>query len=217
MKDSARAEQKKDRSGAGGLSIEDVFNRRLDEALETKGLQHRDLLELLEADEYTPDTPATVLLNDAFAIAAVLDISPAWMLTPDDEVVVAITPASRTRPRRLRQWLRGLRPLRDEDARDFFHFVSADDTDAGLVAEDWIRADRVRVASLTHQLSSAIEAGDRARVQQLVERAGAMVDRAALMRANQQVEELVSQSQLEAARTRGIRFRRQQPSSDGKR
>lgn len=213
MNDSVSAEQSQSAEPAGAsTSVEDVFNKRLEQALVAKGLQHRDLLELLEASNYTPDTPATVLLNDAFAIAAVLDISPAWLLTVDDEAEhISVTPATRTTSRRLRDWIRGLRPLRDRGAREFYHFVPADDTDASIVAENWIRADRARVAALTFEIGSAIEAGDIGRVTKLVDRATEMVDRAALMRANQRVEELVSQKQLDAARIRGIRFRRQRP------
>ncbi|MDH3540281.1 MAG: hypothetical protein OEP52_09810, partial [Acidimicrobiia bacterium] len=89
----------------GNPSIEDVFNENLDALLEARGLEHGDLLDLLEAAGYTPDTPASVLLNDAVAMAAVLGVSPAQMLTPGVDQVVDVTPDLSAEARLLNLWL----------------------------------------------------------------------------------------------------------------
>jgi hypothetical protein len=190
-------------------TLEDVFNRRVEELLEKRGLKQPDLLALLEEAGYTPEVPASVLLNDALAIAAVLDVSPISLLLPDDETELRITPAVRARPRRIRQWLRGLRPLRDGFEKDFHSLIPLDDLRSELVAENWIRADRVRVAGLVRELEAAISAGDSPRVKLLTDLAATMVDLATLARANEQIEEKVTQQQLDAARIKGIRYRRQ--------
>lgn len=62
-----------------------------------------------------------VSLDDAFAYAAALEVSPLFLILPrgDDEPPIAVTPFMATTPADGRRWLRGERPLRGQD-RQFF-------------------------------------------------------------------------------------------------
>ncbi len=190
-------------------SIEEVFNRNLDALLEARNLEHRDLLDLLEAAEYTPDTPATVLLNDAIAMAAVLGVSPLQLLVPEEERSIDVTPAIATERRNLGLWLRGLRPLRGEDFEPFHREAAADDLDADRVAEIWVWTERVRTAGLTLALNDAVDSQDLERVNALSEVATRTLNQQALERADNRVPRRVRRTELEAAIIRATRFRRQ--------
>jgi hypothetical protein len=190
-------------------SLEDVFNRNLDELLVERGLEHRDLLDLLEAAKYTPDTPATVLLNDAVAMAAVLGVSPWQLLVPTEGESIDITPGISVDGRLTTFWLRGLAPLRKEDFTDFCRAASLDDLDADRVAELWVRAERTRTAGLALALNEAIENKDLEDVKVLSELASRLLDQQTLERADSRVPRPVSGPELDAAVTRATRFRRQ--------
>jgi hypothetical protein len=190
-------------------SIEDVFNANLEALLQARGLDHRDLLDLLEKADYTPDTPATVLLNDAIAMAAVLGVSPAQLLVPPDGEAVGVTPALASDRAHVTLWLKGLQPLRDEDFIDFHRQASRDDLDADRVAEMWVRTERVRTAGLTIALNDAVDRRDMPRVKELSDLASRLLNQQALERADGRVPRRVRVSDLQAAVTRATRFRRQ--------
>jgi hypothetical protein len=190
-------------------TIEDVFNENLDALLEARGLAHRDLLDLLEATGYTPDTPATVLLNDAFAMAAVLGVSPAHLLTPAVDQSVDVTPDLNAEARLLNLWLRGMRPLRSEDFDAFHRGATADDLDAERVAEIWVWTERVRTAGLTIALNDAVDKKDLSRVKQLSDVATRHLNQQTLERADDRVPRAIRNGELQVAITRATRFRRQ--------
>lgn len=190
-------------------SIEDVFNRNLDELLAERGLEHRDLLELLESSDYTADTPATVLLNDAVAMAAVLGVSPWQLLVPADGESVDITPGLTADGRLTGLWLRALAPLRMGDFAEFCRAASLDDLDAERVAEHWVWAERIRTTGLTLALNDAVEREDLEEVKQLSELASRLLNQQALERADSRIPRSVSSAELQAAVTRATRFRRQ--------
>ena len=189
-------------------SIEEVFNHNLDALLEERGIEHRDLLDLLEEAGYTPDTPATVLLNDAVAMAAVLGVSPLQLLIPDAHPT-HLTPSIPAEPRSLSLWLRGLRPLRDQDFASFHRQAGLDDIDAELVAEHWVWSERVRTAALTIALNDAVESRDLDAVKELTIIAARHINQAALEQADRRVPKSVRSGELQAAITRATRFRRQ--------
>ncbi|NNC93601.1 MAG: hypothetical protein HKN80_14045 [Acidimicrobiia bacterium] len=190
-------------------SIEDVFNQNLEALLEERGIEHGDLLSLLEAAGYTPDTPATVLLNDAVAMAAVLGVSPAQLLTPAGDENVAVTPDLSAEGRLLNLWLRGMRPLRGDDFDAFHRGATADDLDAERVAEIWVWTERMRTAGLTLALSDAVDKQDLARVKQLSEVAAGHLNQQTLERADGRIPRSTHNGELQAAITRATRFRRQ--------
>jgi hypothetical protein len=192
----------------GRPSIEEVFNRNLEALLEARGLEHRELLELLEQASYTPDTPATVLLNDAVAMAAVLGVSPLQLLIPDDGSI-DVTPGFPVEPRALSLWLRGLRPLRDDDFAAFHRQAGLEDLDAELVAEHWVWSDRLRTAALTIALNDAVDSRDLEAVKELTLVAARHLNQTALERADTRVPRPVRDGELQAAITRATRLRRQ--------
>ncbi len=191
-------------------SVEDVFNERVDAILTARGLELRDLLDALEKSGYTPDSPATVLLNDAFAIAAVLGVSPLHLLVPDEEDAIAVTPEIAAARRDLDLWIRGLKPLRHKDELLFHLEAPNDDLDAEKVAELWVRADSVRVAALAWCIDDAVAADDLERARALADLAGRALDRATLDAANDRIERPVSTEELADAVNRAVRLRRQQ-------
>ncbi len=193
-------------------SVEDVFNRRVDAILAARGLEHRDLLEGLEKAGYTPDSPATVLLNDAFAIAAVLGVSPLHLLVPDETDPIYLTPEIAAARRDLDLWIRGLKPLRDEDQLTFHLEASNDDLDAEKVAELWVRAETVRVTALAWCIDDAVEANDLERASALADLAGRVLDSDTLDEASSRITPPVSSEQLVDAVNRAVRLRRQQTS-----
>ncbi len=198
-------------------SVEDVFNRRVDAILTARGLEHRDLLDALETAGYTPDSPASVLLNDAFAIAAVLGVSPVHLLVPDETEPIYLTPEIAAARRDLDLWIRGLKPLRDEDELTFHLEASNDDLDAEKVAELWVRADSVRVAALAWCIDDAVEANDTERASVLAELASRVLDGQTLDEANARITRPVSNEQLVDAVNRAVRLRRQHAPTRGPR
>ena len=189
-------------------SIEEVFNHNLDALLQERGIEHRDLLDLLEQAGYTPDTPATVLLNDAVAMAAVLGVSPLQLFVPEADST-HLTPAMPAEPQSLSLWLRGLRPLRDQDFASFHRQARLEDMDAELVAERWVWSERVRTAALTIALNDAVEARDLEAVKHLTVIAARHVNQTTIDRADSSVPQVVRNGELQAAITRATRFRRQ--------
>ena len=189
-------------------SIEDVFNHNLDALLQERGIEHRDLLDLLEQAGYTPDSPATVLLNDAVAMAAVLGVSPLQLFVPEADST-HLTPAMPAEPRSLSLWLRGLRPLRDQHFASFHRQARLDDIDADLVAEHWVWSERVRTAALTIALNDAVEARDLEAVKRLTVIAARQVNQTTLEGADGRIPRAVRNGELQAAITRATRFRRQ--------
>jgi hypothetical protein len=177
--------------------------------LEARSLEHRDLLDLLEAAGYTPDTPATVLLNDAVAMAAVLGVSPAQLLTPAPDQTVDVTPDLSAEARLLNLWLRGMRPLRGEDFDAFHRGATPDDLDAERVAEIWVWTERVRTAGLTIALNDAVDKRNLSRVKQLSDVAARHLNQQTLERADGRVPRPTRSGALQAAITRATRFRRQ--------
>jgi len=190
-------------------SLEEIFNRNLDELLAQRGLDHRDLLELLEKAEYTPDAPATVLLNDAVAMAAVLGVSPWHLLAPADGEQVSVTPGIESEGRLAGLWLRALAPLRKEDITNFFRAAPLADLDADLVAEHWVWGERIRTTGLTLALKDAVDRQDVEEVKILSELASRLLNQQALERADHRVPRPFSAAELETAVTRATRFRRQ--------
>lgn len=191
------------------VSIEEIFNRNLDELLAERGLEHRDLLELLEEADYTPDTPATVLLNDAIAMAAVLGVSPWQLMMPPDGVPVSITPGMSAEARLAGLWLRALAPLRREDYADFCRAAALDDLDADRVAEHWVWGERIRTAGLAICLNDAVDRGDLEEVKLLAGLASKLLNQQALEEADGRIPRSVTTAEMEAAVTRATRFRRQ--------
>ena len=194
-------------------SVEDVFNRRVDAILAARGLEHRDLLEELEKAGYTPESPASVLLNDAFAIAAVLGVSPIHVLVPDEEEPISVTPEIAAARRDLDLWIRGLKPLRPQDEVLFHLEASNDDLDAEHVAELWVRADSVRVAALAWCIDDAVEAEDIERADALADLAARVLDSKTLDAANARIERPVSTEELAETVNRAVRLRRQRATS----
>ena len=190
-------------------SIEEVFNRNLEALLADRDLDRMQLVELLEEAGYEADTPASVLLNDAFAIAAVLGVSPLRLLLPTDEGVVTVTPAHSAGSRLLSLWLRAMRPLNEDATRDFYQAVANEDLDADLVAENWVWSERLRTSSLTMGLNDAVDRRDLERVKELLELASRLLDQQALEQADGRVPRFVRSGELQAAVTRATRFRRQ--------
>ena len=190
-------------------SVEDVFNRNVEALLESRDLTHRDLLDLLEKASYTADTPATVLLNDAVAIAAVLGVSPLQLLIPTDEASTDVTPEFSAESRLLGLWLRGLRPLLDADIEEFFRGAPLEDLDANLVAENWVWSERLRTTALVFLLNDAVDQQDLDRVRVLSELAGRQLDQPTLEQADGRVDRFVPQGELRAALERAARYRRQ--------
>lgn len=190
-------------------TIEDVFNRNLDALLEARSMEYRDLLDLLEAAGYTPDSPATVLLNDAVAMAAVLGVSPIQLFRPPDKQAIDVTPAIEADRHLADLWLRGLRPLRDDDFADFHRQASPEDMDADRVAELWVRSERLRTVSLTMALNDAVDRKDVNRVKELTTLAARVLNQQTLEQADRVVPRSVRRDELEAAVTRATRFRRQ--------
>lgn len=194
---------------AGPRTIEDVFNANVDSLLADREMTHRDLLDRLEAAGYTPDTPATVLLNDAVAIAAVLGVSPLQLLVPPDHAGVDVTPDIAADTRMFGLWLRGLRPLADDHFEVFFRHAPQEDLDAELVAENWVWSERVRTTALVLLLDDAVEHRDFHRVQMLSKLATRQLDQPALERADDRVRRFVRQGELREALERATRYRRQ--------
>lgn len=190
-------------------SVEEVFNRNLEELLEARGLDHRDLLDLLEAADYTPDTPATVLLNDAVAMAAVLGVSPWQLLVPPDGESISVTPGITAEGRLATLWLRALAPLRKEDYTEFCRAASLDDLDAHRVAEHWVWGERIRTTGLALALNDAVDGKNLEEVKLLSNLASRLLNQQALQRADTRVPRSVTSAELEAAVTRATRFRRQ--------
>lgn len=190
-------------------SIEEVFNRNLDALLAERGLDHRQLVKLLEDADYTTDTPAAILLNDAFAMAAVLGVSPLQLLMPADDESVAVTPVHSAGSRLLSLWLRAMRPLHDEATPEFFLSAVPADLDADLVAENWVWSERLRTSALTIGLNDALDRQDLERVNELSDLASRVLDQQALELADGRVPRFVDRGELQAAVTRTARFRRQ--------
>lgn len=190
-------------------SIEETFNRNLESLLADRDLEHHQLVKMLERAGYSTDTPASVLLNDAFAIAAVLGVSPLQLLMLTDEQEVAVTPTHSAGSRLLSLWLRAMRPLHDEATRDFYHLAADEDMNADLVAENWVWSERLRTSALTIGLNDAVERQDLERVKDLLELASLLLDQQALELADGRVPRFVPRGELEAAVTRATRFRRQ--------
>jgi hypothetical protein len=190
-------------------SVEDVFNANVDSLLADREMTHRDLLDRLEQASYTPETPATVLLNDAVAIAAVLGVSPMQLLVPPDHHRVDITPALSTETRLLGLWLRGLRPLLDDHSDEFFRSAPVEDLDADLVAENWVWSERVRTTALAFLLEDAVRDQNIDRVRLLSELATRQLDQTALERADDRVARFIRQGELRAALEHATRYRRQ--------
>ncbi|MGI9648185.1 MAG: hypothetical protein ACR2OI_06665 [Acidimicrobiia bacterium] len=190
-------------------SIEEVFNRNLETLLADRNIDQGQLVELLEEAGYQADTPASILLNDAFAIAAVLGVSPLQLLVPAHEQEVAVTPAHSAGSRLLSLWLRAMRPLHDEATRDFYHLAASDDMNADLVAENWVWSERLRTSALTIGLNDAVDRRDLERVKELLELASRLLDQQALELADGRVPRFVRRGELQTAVTRATRFRRQ--------
>lgn len=190
-------------------SIEEVFNRNLDALLAERGLDHRQLVKLLEDADYTTNTPAAILLNDAFAMAAVLGVSPLQLLMPADDESVAVTPAHSAGSRLLSLWLRAMRPLHYEATPEFFLSAVPEDLDADLVAENWVWSERMRTSALTIGLNDAVDRQDLVRVKELSELASRVLDQQALEPADGRVPRFVDRGELQAAVTRAAGFRRQ--------
>lgn len=190
-------------------SIEETFNRNLEALLADRDLDHRRLVRMLEGAGYSADTPASVLLNDAFAIAAVLGVSPLQLLIPADGQEVAVTPTHSAGSRLLSLWLRAMRPLHDEATREFYHLAANEDMNAELVAENWVWSERLRTSALTIGLNDAVERQDLERAKELLELASRLLDQQALELADGRVPRFVPRGELQAAVTRATRFRRQ--------
>ena len=103
--------------------------------LEARGLEHRDLLNLLEAAGYTPDTPATVLLNDAVAMAAVLGVSPLQLLIPATMARSMSPPTFQSNRGRSTCGCADCDRCASDDFAAFHRQAGLDDLDAERVAE----------------------------------------------------------------------------------
>jgi len=190
-------------------SIEEVFNRNLEAVLAERGIDQGGLIELLEEAGYTPETPATILLNDAFAMAAVLGVSPTQLMEPGDQKTVAITPSHTAGGRLLSLWLRAMRPLDGDAIVEFYRSTAHDDMNADLVAENWVWGERLRLAALTVALNDAVDQQDLDEVKSLANLATRILDQEALERADEQVPRMVGRGELDEAVNRAARFRRQ--------
>jgi transcriptional regulator with XRE-family HTH domain len=113
-----------------------------------------------------------VLVDDLFALALALDVSPLYLLTPrpgydeeDNALMVAIDGGKVARwPRDVRQWIRGVRPLlnrgdyRDDDAaaegRRFYLLGSQPLSEWHLIAESEKQARRIS------EVHAVLEEGD---------------------------------------------------------
>jgi hypothetical protein len=196
-------------SDAAFRSIEDVFIANVDALLDRRDLTRYDLMDRLEEAGYTTETPATVLLNDAVAIAAVLGVSPLQLLVPPDHDPVDLTPALAAETRALGLWLRGLRPLLEDHLEEFFRSAPLADLDADLVAENWVWSERVRTTALVFLIDDAVRNQELDRVRLLSELATRQLDQAALAQADERIDRFADEDELQAALERATRYRRQ--------
>ena len=139
-------------------------------------------------------------------MASVLGVSLYQLLLPLDGEAVDITPSIAAGRHDLSLWLRGLRPLRDEDRAAFNRQVPSEDLEPDTVAEQAVWSERNRVAGLTAALSEAVDSMNRAQVKHFMALAGHALDEVSLRGAD---AHRIDTRELEASVRRGNRFLRQ--------
>ena len=111
---------------------ESVFRRRLKEAREEARMSQRDLVQRLDAIGLSLNQSAIariergerhVSLDEAIAIAAVLDAAPIHLFLPIEGESAHLAPKLKVQIDRARAWARGQRPLDPTNAR-FYQFQS---------------------------------------------------------------------------------------------
>jgi transcriptional regulator with XRE-family HTH domain len=151
---------------AHGARPSEVFRDQLRGVRERKRWTQLELARVLTEDlgEETHQATITkiekgtrgVSLDDALRLAAVLDVSPLNMVVPRGaEPEVLLAPELAVTPRRMRQWVRGQRPLRKEGERFYFSEVSD---------EEWLAQHKHgigHVLRLAQQLVDAVVDEDR--------------------------------------------------------
>ncbi len=107
----------------------------------------------------------TVSLQDAMALAAALNVSPAYLISGDYsmEKTVAVTHKLKVSPRQVRQWVRGTRALPGQDPFVFMKEISRDEA-----AASWGETDVHAVLSLAQQLTDATIDGEHELAQKLL-------------------------------------------------
>ena len=127
---------------AKSLSVSECFARRLPAARAARGLSQRRLAQDLRAAGLGIDHSAlariesgarNVSLDEAFAIALALNVSPLSMFAPREPAPrVRIAPSVDMAPGDLRRWVRGLAPARPGDKwrRPYFEEVSDEEWEA---------------------------------------------------------------------------------------
>jgi transcriptional regulator with XRE-family HTH domain len=136
----------------------EVFRGRMREVRERRGWTQEKLAERLR-ELGAPMDRATLArteggkrglsLDEALTISAALGPSPLHMFVPLRDEPVQLAPELVTRPRIVRQWVRGQGSLREEDNRTY----SAEVSD-----EDWARRNDVTVAFVYSKMQNALDA-----------------------------------------------------------
>jgi transcriptional regulator with XRE-family HTH domain len=136
-----------------------ILGRQLREIRESRRMTQQQLADKLAALGVNPKPARATIartelgernvgLDEAFALATALDVSPMRLVLPQHEAArVAITPNLDVSPRDARQWLRGIKALPGQDGRTFLTDVSD---------EEWI----VLQNSLSPSLAGAARLND---------------------------------------------------------
>jgi transcriptional regulator with XRE-family HTH domain len=97
-----------------------------------------------------------VTVDELFAIAAALGVSPLYLLSGDlTNEDVPVTPGVERTPSGMRFWLRGELPLNESDAETFFELVPNEER----LLREWRSADAIRRV-LADDLRAAVERKD---------------------------------------------------------
>lgn len=69
------------------------------------------------------DSRASISVQEMFALAYVLDVAPVHLVVPVEDVTYAPLPGQNMHPQYVRAWIRGERPLGEQDPRIFYSEV----------------------------------------------------------------------------------------------
>lgn len=146
----------------GTPGIGEVFGRRLRHMRDLRGMSAKTLSDRLSERgvdvgrdsiakwESKPARAQAVKLEAVIAIAAELNCSPAWLITPEDPGE-ALTIGNRTLPAgSVRLWLRGDWPLVGDDPEDFFYLMPTNEHEARRRAGQSRRERGLPMTGATH-------------------------------------------------------------------
>jgi transcriptional regulator with XRE-family HTH domain len=138
-----------------------IVGRQLRELRESRRMTQQQLVDKLSEMGVDPKPARATIartelgernigLDEAFALAAALDVSPARLMLPAHEAVrVAITPNLDVSARDARMWLRGSKALPGQDGRTFLTDVSD---------EEWIVLQNNTIQFMTMRMQEMIDA-----------------------------------------------------------